>query len=243
MLDDYGYKPPKRIIPRGPSIAPAGSVSNGFGQTATASKAVNILQPRKKRPGQARPANGGTGLQPPSHGNNAFDTPILPQAGFSGAQASRNSLLAGAANAFGSSNAEAGPSARMTVKRKASDGDGLGIGRNLGPSRLPEGVRDIRPARPNAAGVAFSDITSARRLPLAPIQSTLRQTSPYSGYITANNATTSQERNTVILTGEAGDKWIDVLPSPVVALCLTDKFAAMGSEDGRLIIYSISGRR
>ena len=240
VLDDYGYKPTRRVVPRGPSIAPSGSVSNGFGQVATASKGVNILQPRKKKPGQARPTNGGTGLQPPAFGNNAFDTPILPQSGFSGAQASRNSLLAGAANAFGTTNAEAGPSARMTVKRKGSDGEGFVGSRKQ--NRLPDGIRDIRPPRPVSGGLVTGSTSAGRILPMSPIQSILTATSAPI-FLTARNATTDQERNTVTSTGKFGDSWVDMLPSPVVALCLTERFAAMGSEDGRLVIYSPQGRR
>jgi len=241
VLDDYGYKPAKRITPRGPSVAPAGSVSNGFGQTSTASKAVNILQPRKKRPGQARPANGNTGLQPPSFGNTAFDTPILPQSGFSGAQASRNSLLAGAANAFESTNAEAGPSARMAVKRKGSDNEGLHPTRTRIAQQMPEVIRELRPARPISSGTVQGG-SSSRILPLAPVQSDLYQATAQTT-LHARNSASVDKPHTVTLSGEFGDSWVDVLPTPVVALCLTKKYAAVASEDGRLNIYSIPGRR
>jgi len=238
VIREYDYKPTKRAPTRIAPIRPAASASEGFGSTTTPAGAVNVLQPRKKRTGPPRLVPGASGT-PARASDNPFEPAITADSN-SAAQRSRMAMMNGAQNAFGN-NAEAGPSARAGQKRKNSDG---GYGNDRRPfgaaSRLPDNIQQIR--APRQAIAANGVASSGRRLPLPVIQTILRETTAFDGYVEGHNSE-GAGRSKVMYTSGADEDWSDYVPSKILNLGMCGSTCAVGLEDGRAILYSRGGQR
>lgn len=238
VIREYDYKGTKRVPARIAPIRPAASASEGFGATTAPAGAVNVLQPRKKRPGPPRLVPGASGT-PAQASNNPFETAILADTN-SAAQRSRMAMMNGAQNAFGS-NAEAGPSARAGQKRKNSDG-GYGSDRRAfgGASRLPDNIQQIR--APRQAIAANGVASSGKRLPLPVIQTILRETTAFDGYVEGHNSE-GAGRSKVVYASGVDEGWEDHVPGKILNLSMSGSTCAVGLEDGRLFLYSRGGQR
>ena len=62
-------------------------------------------------------------------------------------------------------------------------------------------------------------------------------------YLEARNSDTARGKTVVTLSDDGENRWLDVLPSAALSVCLTNRFAAVACEDGSLVVYSSAGRR
>lgn len=252
VLDEYNYQPTKRIARPMPMQPPS---TNGF--TAIPSSAqVNYIQPRKGKPKAKRIgfSNGdGTGLRPPlgppnGEHHDAFSAaPIQPFGSPSTAQASTARMFQDAHAAF--VNGIDNDPSRGSQKRKASLlGDTSPRARNRPmTSSQPRQIAQVRKIRaPRLAMAGSSSGQTGYKMPVPGIQTVLRaipQDSDEAVYIEAHNAEDSKGKNKVIYCQDGQDQWIDFVPSAVVCMAISSRFATLGCEDGNLFVYSPAGRQ
>jgi protein HIRA/HIR1 len=62
-------------------------------------------------------------------------------------------------------------------------------------------------------------------------------------YVEANNAVEAGQKNKVTCSMGGQDAWIDYVPSPVMRVVFTSAYAAVGCEDGNVVVYSMAGRQ
>lgn len=225
------------------------SNQNGFGFGSTqASSSRTGLQPPSREPISTPPVP----PPPQSAAASAFaEAPLQPldTDTASQAQASRNMMFQDANSAFGYDDV-----ARIPAKRKASmHEERAPKGRMLGTSKPAGEVHEIRPIRAAMGGATLASVVGKRTLAAPAIQSALREYSRDGGdekekekdkmYVEANNAIEAGIKNKVTCSVGGQDAWIDYVPSPVMRVVFTSVYAAVGCEDGNVVVYSIAGRQ
>ena len=110
-------------------------------------------------------------------------------------------------------------------------------------SRTSMDVREIRAPR-----VALSGGTGrGRMLPVPQIQTLLRVKSSASNddslYFEAQNSENAKGKTKLALCQGGQNQWLDYVPSAVMSIVMTDKFCAIGCEDGSVTAYSSAGRQ
>lgn len=252
-MAELGYRP-KRIKQTQPQPQ-----INGFGNHAPSSAKVNVLQPRKAKPGDRkriglnghsnalpRPGRGPLGA---SSGIDAdpFNAPLLP-AGIGAGQAATRGMFEDAQSAF---DVGFGESSRTGQKRP---------GVPLESERGPKG-RTMASGRQERVGVVQRDLRAARftpasgsggggpsrSLPIPRVQTSLREVlrsqSDEDVVLEITNAADAGGRNRVAYVERGEDQWLDFVPCAVIGACVTDRFGAVGLEDGSVMIYSPAGRQ
>lgn len=273
VLDEYQYKPRRQVKSIAPLINSAPQHSTGFGHSSSTTGAqVNVLQPRKTRPGDQRrrvnlskpdqdrqqprsfappalapPAMQTSRSNEPSDGFSAFNGPIQPLASPSQAQASTARMFKDAYLAFDGDTLMESPRGQ---KRKASMINEKAAGRLMGgASKAAADGRELRAVRNpgNESSMSTSGTSGAVSLPIPAVRAVLRVkpkvAADASLYFEARNAESAREKNTVVLSQSGKDVWIDYVPSAVLAATMTDRFCAVGCEDGTVIVYSSFGRQ
>lgn len=62
-------------------------------------------------------------------------------------------------------------------------------------------------------------------------------------HLEVTNAADSKGKNKVTYSQDGQDMWLDYVPAAVLGLVLTGSFAAVGCEDGGVIVYTPAGRQ
>ena len=138
-------------------------------------------------------------------------------------------------------------------KRKASligdDGGRVPRGRTMGSSAARQ-VGEVREIRAPRVAIAFSGSSGGsggRTLPVPRIQTVLRakpnDSSDETLYIEAQSAESLSGRNRVAYCQGGQDLWLDFLPSAIMVMAITERFCAVGCEDGSIVAYSPAGRQ
>lgn len=273
VLDEYQYKPRRQVKSIAPLINSAPQHSTGFGHSSSTTGAqVNVLQPRKTRPGDQRrrvnlskpdqdrqqprafapPALAPPAMQAPrsderNDGFSAFDGPIQPLASPSQAQASTARMFKDAYMAFDGDAAMDSPRGQ---KRKASMVNEKATGRLMGGASTSNvDGRELRAVRlpGNVSDLPSSGKSGGFSLSIPAVKSTLRvkpkSAADGSIYFEARNAETAKEKNMVAFSQGGKDVWLDYVPAAVLTATVTDRFCAIGCEDRTVIVYSSSGRQ
>jgi protein HIRA/HIR1 len=257
VLKQYNYRPAVNRAQRVPPPPPRpldptpNAPANGFGAPAIGGGShINVLQPKKGKPaGQKRRIN--LGADRPAarnpfsspggaNGGDAFSSaPIQP---LGSPLKARNAMFNDDTTGFSSDMNGAGPS-RLGYKRKADFGDDdsrQGLGQSVQSTIAAKDLREPRfPTSHAGPG------PSSRSLPLPRVQTILRVSATYpcdpTAYLEAQNAESASGRNKVLYSQGGQDQWVDYLPSAVIVMVATDRFTAVGCEDGSLVVCSLSG--
>ena len=247
VLKEYGYNPPKRTVHR-PLQSQNSNLVNGFASLPSSSNHVNLLQPRKgkkKAPRRRVDLGAGGGFGPPSNSQDAFSSGSLQPLGSGQNHAAR--MFADVHSAYPNVNGESSSMAMTGQKRKASnfDDDRAVRGRMMGSTSKTTGeVREIRAPR---VQINSGKGSGERLLPVPGVQTVLRVQSPGADdgqiYLEARNSETARGKTVVTLSDDGENRWLDVLPSAVLAVHLTNQLAAVACENGSLVVYSPAGRR
>jgi len=221
VLKEYGYKPQRNGHP-----APR-PVVNGFAPAT--SNQVNILRPKKgksvnrnrinlsRRQGLMDDANGEASSLASSSDPFA-SAPLQPFASSSNRPFAQSMVAAFPGNLT---------NRPMALSSRETHGE----------------VTEIR-----TPGVASDSLgLPGRLLPLPPMQAVLRvgatQSDGSTLFLEAQNALQVNGKNRVICHRDGQEQWLDFVPSPVLAMTVTDRFCATSSEDSSVTVYSAAGRR
>ena len=255
VLDEFPYKPKQRASAPMPPALPNGN------HAAPNPSSINVLKPKPKLAGPPQPrrrvdlANGAgasrSGFKAPA----AMMSPISISDPFSAAPlqplVSPSHANASTARMFQDVphnlvNGESS-SPRAAAKRKANllgDESRAPKGRMMISARDATGG-DVRELRAPRVPIAGSGAGPSKLLPVPSVQTLLRATSRDDPgvHIEASNAATAAERNRITLVVSGQDVWVDYVPSAVLCMTATSKFAAVALENGSLLLYSPAGRQ
>ena len=215
VLKEYNFVPPRRAIQPANVLRPTSSISNGM---VSAPGQVNTLTVRR-RPKQKRRIELGSNTS--NNSQSAFSAPIQ-SAGSTLARMDRSEMMAARHGAFTNQsafgNADAGPS-RGTKRMAVDMGDMINQGRV-------------------AVGVASSVGSSGMTLRVPPTQTQLEVVSGQNRLQISN-----ADKHQVTAYRGSEKQWEDYLPSSIVSIATSDRYSAISSEDGWLVVYSAAGRR